>query len=185
MQSTADILSKQAPECRVCGSSITAYIRDIPMRRMKRSAPLYYCLECESFAHPHIYSEPPEQQEKDANWHIGVEDRNTGWANKFFDEAVKVRPINSVLEIGCATGTFLSVAKDRRMKVEGFDTNSYAASVAKERHHIDVNTELWDRNTITEKFDLLCSISVLEHLTEPRAHTVSYTHLTLPTTPYV
>ena len=106
-----------SPPCRICGSLYTAYVRDVPLRRLKVAAALYYCLECECFTHPQLYVEPDETLSRDADWHVSVEQRNTTWSKNLFNALQNERKITSVLEIGCATGSTLAVALDRGLKV--------------------------------------------------------------------
>jgi len=156
--------------CRICESPFIAYVRHIPMRRMRLSNPLYYCMECESFLLPQVYMEPVDQLQRDAAWHISVEERNTAWADRFFDAAFQKNPrIQSVLEIGCGTGTLLAVGAKRGLRVHGHDTNPYAPAIALERHGLVLDTTLWSNETAKEQFDLVVCISTFEHLTTPRA----------------
>jgi len=156
------------PACRICGSEHTAFVRNVPMRRSKQTSPLFYCLFCESFTHPQIYTEPDDQLERDAEWHITVEERNTRWANNFLNGVVLKRNVGSIVEIGCATGTMLSEARKRAIQVYGFDTNPYVKKLAWERHGINVQDELWDRTSIRGPVDLVACISVMEHLPDPQ-----------------
>lgn len=156
-----------APACRFCGSEYTAHFRDIPLRRIKANAPLYFCTACESFWHPQIYTEPDDQLRRDAEWHITVEERNTRWVNNFLNAALAKKPIKSFIEIGCGTGTMLSIGRERGLDVIGYDTNPYAAPIAKARHGIDIEARLWDNQTLARKYDLVVCISTLEHVPDP------------------
>lgn len=158
-----------APACRFCNSEFTAYVRDIPLRRMSGTTPLYYCMGCESFWQPQIYIEPDEQLQRDAEWHITVEERNSRWINNFLDAASAVRPIRSFIEIGCGTGTMLDIGRKRGMDVIGYDTNPYAAPLARSRHGIEIETCLWSHTTLSKSYDLVVCISTVEHLPDPNA----------------
>jgi len=161
-------LYKIPTHCRFCNSRHTAFVRNVPMRRMKENLPLYFCMECESFWHPKVYEEPDDQLQRDADWHITVEERNTIWANNFLDAALHKQPIQSILEIGCGTGTLLSVAKEKGIKIAGYDTNKYVVPIAKERHDVDVNCSIWTPESLNEKYDLVVCISTVEHLEQPQ-----------------
>ena len=43
------------------------------------------------------------------------------------------------------------------------------AEKAKKRHNIEVHQHLWNSDTLTEKYDLVLCISVMEHLSDPLA----------------
>jgi SAM-dependent methyltransferase len=154
--------------CRVCDSEFVAYLRSVPLQRIAQFTPLYYCMDCDSFLHPQIYKEPPEQLLGDAKWHISVEQRNQDWAEKFFDAAQKKRNIRSVIEIGCGTGSFLSVAKSRGMAVYGHDTNPHVPAISLERHKIKVDPSIWTEVGTAERYDLVVCISLFEHIPDPR-----------------
>ena len=121
-----------------------------------------------SFWHPLIYTEPDDQLKRDAEWHISVEERNTTWANNFLDAIKYKEPIASILEIGCGTGTLMSLARERGLKVHGHDTNPYVPQIALRRHNLRIDTSYWDRGSTDEKFDLVVSISTFEHLPDPQ-----------------
>ena len=72
----------------------------------------------------------------------------------------------SVTDIGCATGAFLSELKNRGYKnVKGFDPSAICCDVAKRLHDIDVqHATISQLGQICERFDLLISTGVLEHL---------------------
>lgn len=156
-----------APACRFCDSRLTAHVRDVPLRRMPKSAPLFYCLNCECFWHPQIYSEPDDQLRRDAEWHVSVEERNQKWGTNFLNAIEHVKGATSLVEIGCGTGSLLAQATARGMRAVGYDTNPYVVDIARSRHCVEVRSELWSRDSIAEKFDVVVCISTLEHLTQP------------------
>lgn len=159
----------QYPPCRICHSPNTAHVRDLEMNGVGQPVPLHYCIQCESLTTPKIFHEPDELLKEHAHWHISVEERNKRWGTNLLNAVQKRRNVNSVLEIGCATGTLLSVAKDRGMDTIGFDLNRYAVELGKERNGLDLRDELWTHDTLSKKFDLVCCISVMEHVEDPNA----------------
>jgi len=88
-----------------------------------------------------------------------------------------------VLDYGCGRGVLLAGFKQQGAEVYGAErAGSGFESVA------DVHiTNLDQLLAAGEQFDIVVVWHVLEHLALPRddLQTVSYTHLTLPTTPYV
>ena len=71
------------------------------------------------------------------------------------------------MEIGCATGTLLSVAKSRGLRAYGYDSNPHAQPVALARHGIQIDSGLWVGSD-SAQYDLVLCISTLEHLTNPK-----------------
>jgi SAM-dependent methyltransferase len=155
--------------CPVCESKFVLYCRDVTGRRTKNVFAQYYCMFCESFFNPSGYTEDEIQLERDAHWHIDVEERNLAWSKSLCSAALKKNPkIKSVLEIGCGTGTLLKVFKDANLEVYGYDINPFVKEIAKTRHNLDIRIDLWNAKKLEKKIDLLICISTLEHIENPR-----------------
>jgi SAM-dependent methyltransferase len=73
----------------------------------------------------------------------------------------------NILDIGAATGKFLSIAKEYNLDVNGVEYSGYAAQEATDRYGFNFFVgDLQDFNT-NDKFDLIHLNHVFEHLTEP------------------
>ena len=73
-----------------------------------------------------------------------------------------------LLEVGCATGGFLEVARSA-FQVEGIDVSSYAAGKAREKG-LDVRTgSLLDEDGPGPVYDVVAMFDTIEHLPAPRA----------------
>ncbi len=76
-----------------------------------------------------------------------------------------------LLDVGCATGSFLHVAQTRGWKVTGIEINHRAADFAKRQYGMRVFTEpLGSTATFLpdQSFDVITLWDVLEHLPSPR-----------------
>lgn len=155
--------------CPVCALPFTAYLRQVPTRRTKWWIPLYVCLDCDSLSNPSDYAETPEQLSADLQWHISVAERNRDAAGRLFDRLATagVRP-STVLEVGCGVGTALAVARDRGMRVIGFDTNIQSTEYGRTTSGLDLVGDEWTGDTDTGAIDLYVCLSVCEHLDQPR-----------------
>jgi 2-polyprenyl-3-methyl-5-hydroxy-6-metoxy-1,4-benzoquinol methylase len=75
-----------------------------------------------------------------------------------------------ILDVGCATGGFLSRAKQEGWDCVGLEISADAAEIARREYGLDViigdlnSSDLW-----TEKFDVITMWHVLEHLLDPCA----------------
>jgi 2-polyprenyl-3-methyl-5-hydroxy-6-metoxy-1,4-benzoquinol methylase len=155
--------------CPICSSPFTAYVRHVLTRRTKRQIPLYACLDCLSFTNPSGYAETPEVLASDLRWHISVADRNKSAARRLFDKLAEegVKP-RSVVDIGCGIGSLLTVARDRGMRVVGYDTNLQTTDWGRENYKINLVGGYWTGDTDAGPVDLYLCISVCEHLMQPR-----------------
>ena len=80
-----------------------------------------------------------------------------------------------VLEVGCATGDYLLMLRQRGWEVTGLEPSDHAAAIARQRG-LDVRTGvLLDAHLPAEAFDLVLLRHVLEHVPSPSA-TLSEIH---------
>lgn len=76
----------------------------------------------------------------------------------------------SLLDIGCAIGTFLKIAKSRGWKVRGSEISEFAAYYAKDKYDLDVVCGEFDSTRFgDEKFDVITLWDVVDHSEDPIA----------------
>lgn len=83
-----------------------------------------------------------------------------------------------LLDIGCATGTFLHIAQTRGWTVTGIETHPQAAEFARQQYGIEISTgtlETVANNLPDNSFDAITLWDVLEHLPSPRT-AMQYIH---------
>ena len=74
----------------------------------------------------------------------------------------------SILEVGCADGTFLSFFKKRGWSFKGLEFNEYMIKKAGEQYGIiPERTNILDIDPENERYDVIAMSHVLEHLTDP------------------
>jgi len=76
----------------------------------------------------------------------------------------------NILDIGAATGEFLSIAKEMGLAVTGIEMSSHASGRAKDKYGFDFHQVRIEDYRGNEKFDLIHMNHVLEHTASP--HTV-------------
>ncbi len=76
----------------------------------------------------------------------------------------------TILEIGCATGHFLHVGKQRGWQVVGLEISEELAQYARQEFGLDVRTasSLREAGLNSHQFDVIYMSHVLEHLHDPR-----------------
>lgn len=81
-----------------------------------------------------------------------------------------VKP-GTLLDVGCAAGFFLDVARQHGWQVQGLDVSDYAAHYVQQRFGIDArHGSLTDLNYPALGFDLITLWDVIEHVPDPTAY---------------
>ncbi len=74
----------------------------------------------------------------------------------------------NVLDFGCGSGEFLKACKDQGHQVTGIEPGQDYANFANETYGVNVKCSVWsDTDLGDEKFDLITSFHVFEHLRDP------------------
>ena len=155
--------------CPVCDSKFVAYVRTVLTRRTKKYLPLYYCMECESFFNPSGYQLDDSQWKKTKDWYVSVESRDMRFAENLMKELSQKYPrAQSILQIGCGTGTLLSVARKYFPRVTGYDANPHAISYGRSKYNLDLHWDQFWKADKTEPHDLLLCISLLDQKEQPQ-----------------
>jgi O-antigen/teichoic acid export membrane protein/SAM-dependent methyltransferase len=74
----------------------------------------------------------------------------------------------NILDIGAATGTFLSFARARGLSVAGVELSKYAAQIAEQRYGIKLAVCELDEFVSDQNYDIIHVNHALEHFIEPR-----------------
>ena len=82
----------------------------------------------------------------------------------------------ALLDIGCGSGTFLHLARQRGFDAHGMDVSEQAVAVARAQYDLavhcgDIGSDLWQARA----FDFITMFHVLEHLPDPR-QALDYAH---------
>lgn len=75
--------------------------------------------------------------------------------------------VGRVLDVGCAFGLFLTLARSRGWQVSGVEVSPYSSAYAREKNAINVSTgTLMEASPPEKEYDLITFWDVLEHVTE-------------------
>lgn len=140
------------------------------------------CSQCGfEFVNPMLDAEELEKI-YDANYYSSpFEDRFFGYANYLEDEECtkktfvpRLRRIEgfvkkgSILDVGCATGVFLDLARARGWKTKGTDVSEYAIKHAREKKGLDVQVGTLESVSLENGFfQAVTAFDVIEHVPEP------------------
>ncbi|MGD8472700.1 MAG: class I SAM-dependent methyltransferase [Anaerolineae bacterium] len=145
-------------QCRECGLEWVHPLPDMEKMRELYSSPKYYNTDnISQFG----YSEYVR------NKHLYV-----NLFNRRLDELLLYTDGKRglLLDVGCATGTLLELARLRGWDVMGVDVSEYATGIAHDYYNLDVFTgELAEAGYVDGQFDVVVMDDLIEHVADPAA----------------
>ncbi len=181
--------------CALCGADKTTLLfegRD-EWYKLPGTFPTVRCRECGL-----IYLNPrPGKNEINqyyppeyTPYFVAIEDEPSWWTrfNRRYALRKRLKAISTripkrgrVLDVGCATGTFLAALKEDGWQTYGVELNKQAAEYARSRHQLNVFTgELTEAQFSDSQFDLIIFWDVLEHVHKPRKTLQEAARITKP-----
>lgn len=154
---SSDFLTFKNPKTAIvtCASCGMKYLNPIPQKNERFS----------------IYSKFYFQRETAPNDVSGyrsyIEDQYIH--NYYFSKILKKIKMTRghLLEIGCATGFFLNVARSKGFKVEGIEISKFAAEYAQKKFGLKVWQREFKDFTTDQRYDLIVLFQTIEHLDDP------------------
>lgn len=145
---------------------------------VKNSYPIRRCSNCELlFVHPQPSKEELSKLYSASyfsrgNKYVAALDpkHDPNWLNDQSKVKVVKRWCSGghLLDIGCALGGFLAVAKEHGFEVEGVEVVEYAAEQARTKLRIKVaSSDIYSAQLAPESYDVITMWDVIEHLTDP------------------
>jgi 2-polyprenyl-3-methyl-5-hydroxy-6-metoxy-1,4-benzoquinol methylase len=149
--------------CPVCGSNSAVHILD------KSASSYYKCSDCTM-----VYLNPMMNEQATIDYYTNL---NTGQGDvvasdsKFYTEIYSMgldsiqeyKSSGKILDIGCSTGFFLDIAKNRGWETVGIELGIEEASKAQLKGHV-VHKETIEKIPESEMFDVVTMWDVLEHI---------------------
>lgn len=86
---------------------------------------------------------------------------------KLLESFEPYRKTNKLLDVGCGYGFFLEVAKEKGWEVHGIEISKKASDECREKGINMFHGSLANSDFDSELFDVIISIEVIEHLTDP------------------
>lgn len=154
-------------KCNCCGSEKYTVVESYLNK--------YKALECQ---HCHIVYVHPRPSKNNLKCHYDNEyyrawmetqkpQRIRMW-RKRMKKINRLKPSGRLLDIGCAEGLFLRIAKESGWEVEGTEISEYAIKEAsKHTGHKIYYGEVWEANFDSASFDIVTIWHVLEHVLNP------------------
>jgi 2-polyprenyl-3-methyl-5-hydroxy-6-metoxy-1,4-benzoquinol methylase len=167
-------------ECDLCGSNkqdLRYRFRELEVIKCKGCGLVFINEGAEKFAPRTLYS--TEYFNERGEYFLQVHDKNvtevSGEHIESFREGLKliqgIKQGGRLLDLGCAVGIFLALAKEDGWDVSGVDISDYAVSCARKRCKTEkvYAGELTDAHFSKGSFDVITMWDVVEHLAHPVA----------------
>ncbi len=145
-------------QCRSCGLEWVHPLPDMESARRLYSSPAYYNTDNISQYGYNDYVR---------NKHLYV-----NLFNRRLDEILLYTggETGRLLDVGCATGVLLELARLRGWEVRGVDVSTYATGIARDYYNLDVCTgELAEARYPDAHFDVVVMDDLVEHVADPTA----------------
>jgi dolichol-phosphate mannosyltransferase len=171
--------------CNICGSTqFLVLYTGKPKHSENRPAQTYRCtseghgdftniVQCRDCGL--IYENPRERETAIEDQYSNVEDptyeRETGGRIRTFSKLLDrlesfARP-GKLVDVGCYTGVFLDLARQRGWQPQGVEPSAWAAQKAREKGLAVINSPFRKANIAPESFDAVTLWDVIEHLHDP------------------
>ncbi|RMF84222.1 MAG: class I SAM-dependent methyltransferase [Nitrospinota bacterium] len=164
--------------CHLCGTkhfSLLYPLETFAVVRCQRCGLVSTTLRVDKTVLEQMYGSDYFQERQDyyfenpiVNSHIAKENTNIQDFRRGLSLIEEYRSRGRLLDVGCALGIFLSIARERGWEVYGVDISPYAASYAQKVLGLDVVAgEIEDAQFPSRWFDVVTLWDVIEHLPDP------------------
>jgi len=105
------------------------------------------------------------------NYFENKKDEKLNFALHQIKQIEKIKPKKGkILDIGCAAGFFLKVAKDKGWDTTGLEISEFAAKYGREKFGLEIKTGNLDTIDFEQNyFDVITAWDVIEHVSDPRS----------------
>lgn len=161
--------------CPRCGAD------DASFRYRLKVAALVTCSRCDmTYVEPRLSSAELERKLQqwaeqdvldDERLRLAFEPATLDYCARFLQRLTRHAggPGRRLLDVGCSTGAFLSVARDAGWQVQGLEIGTASSSYARQVLNLDVcRGSLYDFDPPPASYDAIAMIEVIEHLPDPR-----------------
>jgi len=164
--------------CNLCGgNNFEPFIK-------RKEAPLSKCQNCGLiFVNPQPsekdlnkiyqkeYFKGNKQQKKSISYgdYLNQKSAHIKYFNQKIAQIKKIKKKGKILDIGCALGFFLEVAKKAGYKVCGTDISKFAVDYVKKNLKLDVRSGQLEKLKLkSNSFDIVTLFSMFEHIKDPK-----------------
>lgn len=170
-------------ECKLCGGTSFRYkydLRDYKHNTTTKEFPVFNCRDCNAMLvtesgrqidtstyYPTEYAafrEPESRGDDDKVFPFRVVRGRMAWA-----KSLSITKDFSILDIGCGSGKLIKFLQDKfEVSVEGIEPNQEAVEAGR-RAGLNIHCGVLESVELTNQYDLVYLIHVIEHLPDPLA----------------
>jgi 2-polyprenyl-3-methyl-5-hydroxy-6-metoxy-1,4-benzoquinol methylase len=168
--------------CNLCGADSTKPVYTVQGRsKFSYPAPLTYvrCTKCGLvYTDPRPPKEKIEEQYESEHYRDMLPKDTSRYLRKILTNSVnrlafveRFKKEGKLLDVGCAQGNFISVARLKGWDVTGVEVSTRFSGIARDRFGLNAITGvLEDQKFEPESFDVITCFDVIEHLRDPLAY---------------
>lgn len=163
------------PPCEICGHTGAAFLRSLRFEGYPGTFDLWQCRSCDQVWNwPQL---PPQAIERqyDGGYYVFASPPARRWSRAVQLYMNHLHPLEHdkgslrLLEIGCARGELLALARARGWDVQGIEISADAAESARNEYGLPVQTGTLEESTDRiDRFDVLIATDVIEHVASPQ-----------------
>jgi SAM-dependent methyltransferase len=151
--------------CNLCGGTQWKTLEQVAATRVVRCACGFVFVTPQP---PRSSLEAAYDQAYYLPWEKQAGAREKIWRDRVQRVAHLAPPPGRLLDVGCGTGAFLRLARDRGWDVQGTEFSRDAVRAAQADGLSVVGGEIWEAEFPAASFDIVTSWHVLEHVPDPR-----------------
>lgn len=168
--------------CNLCGADSTKPLYTVQGKsKFSFPHPLTY-VKCTKCGLIYTNPRPPKtaiEEQYESEHYRDMLPRNTSqYLRKIMTNSVnrlafveKYKQNGTLLDVGCAQGNFINVARSRGWDITGVEVSKRFSGIARDKFKLNVHTgTLEDQNFVHETFDVITCFDVIEHLRDPLAY---------------
>lgn len=160
-------------KCSLCGSNSTRILYD------KQQFKIVKCTKCDLvYVNPRLTEEELKKIYDSEDYYIGEGFGYENYAGQLQNRLRRSHNIltflerfsgrGKLLDVGCATGSFLMAARERGWETQGVEMSKFSSKYARERYDLNVITgTLENANISKHSFDVITMLDVFEHSRNP------------------
>jgi len=157
--------------CPVCNSSIKysriEFVKQGFLHRICNKCQMFYVSPIlnKKLSHKVHYEQKSFNRVYENSLQIKMDKKKFLYGLKIIEKFLKKK--NKILDIGCGTGGFISLAHNRKWNVEGIEFNKYSSKLLKKKGFI-IHEDYLENLRLKTKYNCITMWNLFEHLPNPK-----------------